>query len=76
MALILRNFCSAALCDDPGNIDNGMLTFNGTSIGDMATYTCNSGFEVIGKANTTCTLVDMNSAEFQPAPSCRREYTE
>ena len=52
------------------------MTFNGTLIGDMATYTCDSGFELIGDANTTCTLVDMDSAEFQLAPpSCRREYT-
>ena len=68
---------SAALCDVPVDIDNGMVTFNGNSIGDMATYTCDLGFELIGNANTTCTLVDTDSAEFQPVPpSCRREYTE
>ena len=68
---------SAALCDNPVDIDNGMVTFNGNSIGDMAAYTCDLGFELIGDANTTCTLSDIDSAEFQPAPpSCRREYTE
>ncbi len=72
-----HEYCSAALCQDPVDIDSGVVTFNGTSVGDMVTYTCNSGFELIGDAITTCTLVDMDSAEFQPAPpSCRREYTK
>ncbi len=54
-----------------------MVTFNGNSVGDMAAYTCNSGFELIENATATCTLVDMDSAEFQPAPpSCRREFTK
>ena len=70
--------CSAALCDDPVSIKNGTVTFNGNSVGDIATYICDSGFELIGNATTTCsTFVDMNIAEFQPAPpSCRREYIE
>ena len=54
-----------------------MVTLNGNSVGDMATYTCDLGFELIGNATTTCTLVDMDSAEFQPEPpSCRREYNK
>ena len=53
-----------------------MVTVNGSSIGDMATYTCDAGFELIGNATTICTLADMDSAEFQLAPpSCRREYS-
>ena len=66
---------SAALCPDPDGIDNGMRTFTGNSVGDTATYTCNSGFELIGDPVTTCTLVDDDSAEFPsvPPPSCRRE---
>ncbi len=71
--------CSAALalCDDPVDIDNGTVTINGILPGDMATYTCDLGFEPIGDTTVTCTLLNMNSAEFQPAPpSCRREYTE
>ncbi len=66
---------STAQCDDPANIDNGMVTFTGNSIGDVATYTCDLGFELIGNGTATCALVDMDSAEFQPAPpACRREY--
>ena len=66
---------SAALCPDPPNIDNGIMAFTGNSIGDTATYTCDSGFVLIGDATTEC--IDANSATFTPAPpSCRREYTE
>ena len=67
--------CSAALCPDPADIVNGTVTFTGNSVGDAATYTCNSGFELIGIASATCTQVDVNSASFFPAaPVCRREY--
>ena len=53
-----------------------MVTFTGNSVGDTATYTCNSGFELIGDAMATCTAaMDGNSASFQPAaPVCRREF--
>ena len=64
----------AALCSDPAVIDNGMVTFTGNSIGDTATYSCDSGFELDGGATTTCTVVDANSAGFSPQPPvCRRE---
>ena len=70
------NLCSAALCPDPVDIVNGMVTFTGNSVGDTASYTCNSDFELIGGATTTCTLVDVNTAVFTPDPPvCRREYT-
>ena len=72
----LDESCSAALCPDPDGIDNGMRTFTGNSVGDTATYTCNSGFELIGDPVTTCTAaMDGNSATFPPVPppECRRE---
>ena len=67
--------CSAALCSDPPDIINGMRTFTGNSVGDAATYSCNTGFELIGNLTTTCTQIDANSAEFPavPPPECRRE---
>ena len=74
------NSCSAALCPDPRNISNGIVTFTNNSVNGTATYSCNSGFELIGEATTTCTVMNMNSATFQPVPpSCRGEhvlYTE
>ena len=72
----LHTFCSAALCPDPPALVNSMTTFTGNSIGDTATYTCDSGFELIGNSTITCTAVDGNSAIFPtiPPPECRREY--
>ena len=53
-----------------------MVTFAGTSVGDTATYNCDSGFELIGDAIMTCTLVDGNFAAFSPQPPlCRREHS-
>ena len=72
--MYLHNCYSAALCPDPADIVNGTVTFTGNSVGDTATYICNSGFELIGNASATCTQVDVNSASFFPAaPVCRRE---
>ena len=63
------------MCPDPVGIANGMVTFTGNSVGDTATYTCNSGFELIGSATVTCIQVNGNSAAFSPVPPvCRREY--
>ena len=63
------------MCPVPADIANGMVTFTGNAVGDTATYTCNSGFELIGSVTTTCTQLDASSAAFSPAPPvCRREY--
>ena len=64
----LDESCSAALCPDPAAIINGMVTISGNSVGDTATYTCDSGFELIGVTTTTCTEVDVNTAEFTSVP--------
>ena len=49
--------------------------FGDLTVGSNATYTCNSGFELIGDAVTTCTELSRDMLEFQPAPPfCRREY--
>ena len=64
------------MCVDPVNPVNGVVTINGNSIGDTATYACDPGFEIIGTETVTCTQVDMDTAEFLPEPPvCRREYT-
>ena len=73
--LLTYFFYSAALCPEPVDPVNGMVTFTGNSVNDTATYTCNSGFELVGSATATCTQVDVNSATFSPAPPvCRRKY--
>ena len=67
-------FCTA-LCPDPVDPVNGMVTFSGNPVEDNATYSCNMGFELVGSSTAMCTQVDANSAEFSPAPPvCRRKY--
>ena len=63
-----------ALCPDPVDPMNGMVTFTGMSVNDNATYSCNVGFELVGSATVTCTQMDVNSAGFSPVPpECRRK---
>ena len=73
--LVCVHSCSAALCPNPADIVNGVVTFTGNSVGgDTANYTCTSGFELIGNASITCTQVDDASAAFSPVPPvCRRK---
>ena len=52
-----------------------MVTFTGNSVDDTATYSCNTGFELVGSATTTCTRINVNSTVFLPVPPvCRRKY--
>ena len=56
-------------CPDPVAPANGGMSFSGNDVGDTATYTCDSGFELTGEATATCTEdAGGNSASFQPAP--------
>ena len=66
-----------AMCSSPSDPPNGEVTYNGTSVGDNATYTCNPGFELVGDAVTTCMLGTDGSgdnASFDlPIPICHRK---
>ena len=77
MTILLAHSSYAALCPNPPDLANAMVTFTGNSVGDTATYTCDPGFELIGDPTTNCTAaLDGNSASFPavPPPMCRREY--
>ena len=68
---------SVALCPTPPDINFGTVVVTGNSIGDTATYTCDSGYELIGDAVRTCAKLpnDTSMADFQPEePFCHREY--
>ena len=64
-----------ALCSSSSSPSNGGVIPAGNSVGDTATYTCNTGFELIGQPVATCTLdTGGNSASFVPTqPICRRK---
>ena len=61
-----------ALCPDLTSPANGGVDVAGFSTEDIATYTCNDGFELIGNDTATCTPApDGNSAMFLPSsPEC------
>ena len=69
-------FFAIALCPNPSNIPNGTVAFAGNSVGENATYTCDSGFELIGSETAKCVLaMDESSALFVPdAPFCSRKF--
>ena len=50
---------------DPMNGD--FVTMTGKSVGDIAVYTCNSGFELVGATNLTCQIDGYWS---DPPPLC------
>ena len=59
-----------ARCEDSVQLDNGMVTLT-------TMYTCDSGFELVGDAATTCPLAEIESAELRLVPPfCRRECSE
>lgn len=75
MIMITLLYCIIAICLDPTDPANGMVSFTTTSIDDTATYKCNEGFELIGVTSTTCTGISEDSAAFSPdAPTCRRKF--
>ena len=48
------NFFLPENCPILPDPENGMVTLTGVSVGDMATYTCNDGFELMGVQKLTC----------------------
>ena len=42
------------MCPTLGNPTNGVVDLSGTSVGDTATYTCDSGYELVGTSVLNC----------------------
>ena len=59
---------SIALCPDLTDPANGAVMMMGNSVGDMATYTCNDGFELDGVMMVTC---QSDGQWDNPPPICR-----
>ena len=60
-------FLSNAECPDLTDPVNGMVVMAGNSVGNTATYSCNSGFELVGAQTVTCQADEMWS---DPPPTC------
>ena len=58
------------MCPTLGNPTNGVVDLSGTSVGDTATYTCDSGYELVGTPVLNCLA---NGAWDNSPPVCRCE---
>ena len=55
MSCTLECVFHAVTCPDQSNPDNGEVTYSdGLSVGSVASYTCNDGYALEGRANRTC----------------------
>ena len=66
---------TTAGCPVLSSIPFGSVSQTGREIGDTATYTCNTGYELVGPPTRTCTQINPATADFVPSePSCRRKF--
>ncbi|XP_064387701.1 sushi, von Willebrand factor type A, EGF and pentraxin domain-containing protein 1-like isoform X3 [Halichondria panicea] len=61
-----RPTCTSVPCGDPPAIPNGSRTFTGTTFGDTATYSCNTGYQRLGPSTVTCQA----SGTWSDRPTC------
>ena len=50
----IYEFTLAVQCPALSDPENGAVSITGTGVGDIATYTCNDGFELSGSDTRTC----------------------
>ena len=69
---VFVTFSIEIMCPDLENPANGAVMVNGVNPGDTATYTCISGYELVGADTLTCGTDGMWSPE---PPVCTRELS-
>ncbi len=57
-------------CGEPPIIPNGSRTFTGTTVGETATYRCNTGYQPSGAVRVTCQA----SESWDTMPICLGNY--
>ena len=67
----LPTFQLLADCGDLDDIDNGEVSFNATTEGSTATYSCDAGYELNGDTTRTC-LADGTWSGTEP--QCQGTY--
>lgn len=63
---------SAGRCVDVGTVKYGTRQGSGTSYGSSVSFSCNSGYGIVGSAQRTCQQSGIWSGQ---QPRCVREYT-
>ena len=61
-------------CGDPGTPDNGSRNLTDTLEGSNVTYSCDSGFELIGNRTQTCELTPNGTFWSSERPRCICKY--
>ncbi len=63
--------CAVIRCEDLDDISQGSVSQGGNTPGSTTTYSCNSGYELVGDETRTC---QFNPREWSgDEPSCRRK---
>ena len=71
---VLRSI-HAAECDNLPDPPFGDVSLSDNSIGDVATYVCDPGFELVGQPTRTCEQLNAQTADWSgEEPVCRRMY--
>ena len=74
--IIIRMYISyylAANCGDPGAFHNGHIDGNSFKSGDRLNFSCNHGYEMIGRSSSVC---DQSTARWKPEiPRCNRKLS-
>lgn len=61
--------CEAIKCGALASITNGKVVVNGNGVGSVAVYTCDRGFQLVGKGRRIC----LSSGEWSSSePSCSK----
>ena len=60
---------TAVDCDTLSDPANGQVSTSGTTFGETATYSCNTGYNLVGDNTRTCQADGMWSGS---APTCER----
>ena len=70
MHLLFIYYFLAIMCRPLPDIDNGMVSWTGLAPGDVAMYTCDDGFILVGDPTRNCTYDGTWSDE---EPRCERK---
>ena len=70
IVVFILSIAIIVMCPALPDIDNGVVSWTGLSPGDVATYTCDSGFIIVGDPTRNCTNIGTWSGE---EPTCERK---
>ncbi|XP_036094090.1 complement decay-accelerating factor isoform X3 [Rousettus aegyptiacus] len=65
-------FCKRKPCPNPGEIENGHINITTDILyGSSITFSCNTGYELVGETSSYCVLVGKTLVWSDPLPECK-----